>query len=419
VSSTTLSLPALSGLRAAVVHDWLPVYGGAERVLEQMLHVLPEAALYSLLDFVPEDQRAFLGGRTVQTSMIQRLPLARRKYRTYLPLAPLAIEGFDLAEHDLVVSSSYVVAKGVLTTADQLHVSYVHSPVRYAWDLQEAYLRDGGYTRGLKGFMARALLHYLRLYDVASASRPDVLVANSRFVARRIWNTYRRRAFVIHPPVDVDAFEPCETKEGPYVTCARLVPYKRVDLLVEAFGHMPQRELVVIGDGPELGRLQAHAPTNVRFLGRQPHEALTYYLRHARGFLFAAIEDFGIAPVEAMACGTPVAAFGRGGALETVEEGVSGVLFHEQTAEAVCDAVERLERAPLEPGRIRAHAERFSAARFRAEFGALLEHVWARFEREGSGALYALAEGTPPPGRLLREEPPGGDGADAPLTLSL
>lgn len=410
-----------NGLRAAVVHDWLPVYGGAERVLEQMLHVLPQAELYSLLDFVPEEQRAFLGGRKVHTSMIQRLPLARRKYRAYLPLAPLAIEGFDLSAHDLVLSSSYVVAKGVLTTADQLHVSYVHSPIRYAWDLQEAYLRDGGYTRGLKGFMARALLHYLRLYDVTSASRPDVLVANSHFVAQRIWNTYRRRAFVIHPPVDVDAFEPCEEKDGPYVTCARLVPYKRVDLLVEAFGRMPQRELVVIGDGPDLGRLQALAPANVRFLGRQPHEALAYYLRHARGFLFGALEDFGIAPVEAMACGTPVAAYGRGGALETVEEGVSGVLFHEQTPEAVCDAVERLERTPFEADRIRAHAERFSAARFRAALNALLEQAWAQFAREGSGGLYALSDdhalaGSP---LILREERSGGDGDGASSTLSL
>jgi len=396
-----------------VVHDWLPVYGGAERVLEQMLHVLPQADLYSLLDFVPEDQRGFLGGREVHTSMIQRLPMARRRYRAYLPLAPLAIEGFDLSAYDVAVSSSYVVAKGVLTSAEQLHVSYVHSPVRYAWDLQFTYLRDGGYTRGFRGALARVVLHYLRLYDVASSSRPDVLVANSRFVARRIWNAYRRRAAVIHPPVDVDAFSLCEQKDGPYVTCARLVPYKRVDLLVEAFRQMPQRELVVIGDGPDLGRLQAAAPPNVRFLGRQPHEALAYYLRHARGFLFAALEDFGIAPVEAMACGTPVVAYGRGGALETVEDGVTGVLFTEQAPEAVAAAVARLERTAFEPARIRAHAERFSAARFRAEFEAFLEAAWARFEAEGPEALDAPGYG------LLREERPSGDGAGAPSALSL
>jgi glycosyltransferase involved in cell wall biosynthesis len=377
-----------------------------------MLHVLPQADLYSLLDFVPEEQRGFLGGREVRTSMIQRLPLARKKYRAYLPLAPLAVEGFDLSGYDIAVSSSYVVAKGVLTSAEQLHVSYVHSPVRYAWDLQHTYLRDGGYTRGVRGFLARLLLHYLRLYDVASSSRPDLLVANSRFVARRVWNTYRRRAAVIHPPVDVDAFSLHEKKDGPYVTCARLVPYKRVDLLVEAFRQMPQRELVVIGDGPDLGRLQALAPPNVRFLGRQPHEALAYYLRRARGFLFGALEDFGIAPVEAMACGTPVVAYGRGGTLETVEDGVTGVLFPTQTPEAVCAAVARLERTTFEPGRIRAHAERFSVARFRAEFAAFLDEAWTLFEREGPDAFPALDAGRAGHG-LLRPEPPSGDGAEA------
>lgn len=403
----------LGGLRAALVHDWLPVYGGAERVLEQMLHVLPQAELYSLLDFVPEEQRAFLGGRTVHTSMIQRLPFARSRYRSYLPLAPLAVEGFDLSAYDLALSSSYVVAKGILTSAEQLHVSYVHSPVRYAWDLQFTYLKDGGYTRGLKGFMARSLLHYLRLYDVTSASRPDLLVANSQFVARRIWNTYRRRASVIHPPVDIEAFSLCEEKDGPYVTCARLVPYKRVDLIVEAFRQLPQRELVVIGDGPDLARLQALATPNVRFLGRQPHDALAYYLRHARGFLFGALEDFGIAPVEAMACGTPVVAYGRGGTLETVEDGVTGVHFSQQTPEAVCAAVARLERTPFEPARIRAHAERFSAARFRAELCAFLEQAWTAFEREGPDGLQALDEGVfDRGGRASHKEQPSGDGAE-------
>ncbi len=404
-------MPALGDLRAAVVHDWLPVYGGAERVLEQMLHVLPQADVFSLLDFVPEEQRAFLGGRPVQTSLIQRLPFARTRYRSYLPFAPLAIEGFDLSDYDVALSSSYVVAKGVLTTAEQLHVSYVHSPIRYAWDLQFTYLRDGGYTRGVKGLLARALLHYLRLYDVASASRPDLLIANSRFVARRIWNTYRRRATVIHPPVDIEAFTLCEDKAGPYVTCARLVPYKRVDLLVEAFRQMPQRELVVIGDGPDLGRLQATAPPNVRLLGQQPHEALVYYLRHARGFLFGALEDFGIAPVEAMACGTPVVAYGRGGTLETVQDGVTGTLFPVQTPEAVCAAVEKMERTTFEPARIRAHAEQFSAARFRAELGLFLEQAWTRFVTDGPDALGDL-EGAPVP---RYTEQPSGDGSSTAL----
>lgn len=381
-SNASLSVSSAAP-RAALVHDWLPVYGGAERVLEQVLAVLPEADLFSLIDFLPEGQRAFLGGRPVETSFIQGLPMARRHYRRYLPFVPLAIEGFDLSPYDLVVSSSYVVAKGVLTTAEQLHVSYVHSPVRYAWDLQFEYLRDGAYDRGLKRAAARLLLHYLRLYDAASASRVDVYVANSHNVARRVWKTYRRRAAVVHPPVDTEAFSLFREKEDYYVTVGRLVPYKKVDLLVEAFNAMPGRELVVIGDGPELKRIERLAGPNVRLLGRQPASALTYYLQRARGFVFAALEDFGIAPLEAQACGTPTIAYGRGGARETVVPGVSGLFFEEQSVEAVCAAVERFERAHFEPEAVREQAERFSVPRFRARFREVLEEAWVEFTREG------------------------------------
>ena len=384
----------LSGRRAAVVHDWLPVYAGAERVLEEILRVVDPAEVYTLIEDLPADQRGFLGGRPVRTSFIQRMPFGRTRYKLYLPLAPLAIESFDLTAYDVVVSSSYVVAKGALTTADQLHVSYVHSPVRYAWDLHFEYLRAGGYDRGARGVAARALLHYLRSYDVASASRPDLLVANSEYVARRVWKTYRRPSTVVHPPVDVSGFGVDRDHDGYYVTCSRLVPYKRVDLLVDAFRGMPDRELLVIGDGPEFGRLERSAPSNVRLLGRQPQEALEHYLRRARAFVFAAREDFGIAPVEAQACGTPVVAFGRGGALETVVDGETGVFFETQTPEAVRNAVERLDRLDIEPERVRAHAEQFSAARFRDEFGTVLERAWAAFERGGPQAVEAIA-GTP------------------------
>ncbi|HKL87673.1 MAG TPA: glycosyltransferase, partial [Salinibacter sp.] len=234
--------------RVGLVHDWLPVYAGAERVLEQMLHVFPESALYSLIDFVPPEQRDFLQGRPVETSFIQRLPFARRHYRHYLPLAPMAIEQFDLSEHDVVISSSYAVAKGVLTRPDQLHISYVHSPIRYAWDLYHQYMEQGRFG-WLRGMLARMVLHYMRLYDVSTAPRVDLFVANSQYVARRIWKTYRRPAAVIYPPVDVDRFELQPEKDSFYLTMSRLVPYKRIDLIVEAFSEMPDKELVVIGDG--------------------------------------------------------------------------------------------------------------------------------------------------------------------------
>jgi glycosyltransferase involved in cell wall biosynthesis len=376
--------PDRGSLDVAFVHDWLPVYAGAERVLEQMLAVLPGANLYSLIDHLPPDQRDFLGGRHVNTSFIQNLPFSRTRYRYYLPFAPLAIEQFDLTGHDVVVSSSYVVAKGVLTQADQLHVSYVHSPVRYAWDLQFQYLKQGGVERGVRSAAARMILHYLRLFDAASASRVDVYVANSRNVARRIWKTYRRKPRVIYPPVDVDRFSYTETKEDYYVTISRLVPYKRIDLIVDAFSKMPDKELIVIGDGPEMDRLVAKGVPNVTLLGYQPFDAMRHYLERAKAFIFAAEEDFGIAPVEAQACGTPVIAYGKGGATETVIPGETGLFFHEQTEEALRDAVQRFElaRPYLNGERMVSNAGRFSAERFREEFGSLIEEEYESFVNE-------------------------------------
>ena len=370
-----------SSVRTAIVHDWLPVYAGAERVLEQMLALLPEADLFSLIDFLPEDQRAFLSGKPVETSFIQKLPFARKNYRYYLPFTPLAIEQFDLTGYDIVISSSYVVAKGALTAADQLHVCYTHSPIRYAWDLHFQYLREGNMERGLRSAMARLILHYMRLYDAASANRVDVFVANSRNVAQRIWKTYRRPAEVIHPPVDTEAFSLYTQKEDYYLTVSRLVPYKRIDLIVEAFAEMPDRELIVVGDGPEIKKIRAKATPNVSVLGYQPFEAVVHYMQQARAFIFAAEEDFGIVPVEAQACGTPVIAFGKGGALETVIPGETGLFFYEQTAESLRDAVQSFEsvRTRLSAERIREHAEQFSKERFQHEFNQLLSREYSSF----------------------------------------
>ncbi len=365
----------------AIVHDWLPVYAGAERVLEQMLTVLPGADLYSLIDFLPEKQRAFLGGRSVQTSFMQRLPFARSKYRYYLPLAPLAIEQFDLRNYEVVVSSSYVVAKGILTSARQLHISYVHSPLRYGWDLYFQYLRQGRLKKGLRSLLARLILHYMRLYDATTANRVDVFVANSHNVAQRIWKTYRRRAQVIYPPVDTEAFTLHSDKEDFYVTMSRLVPYKRVDLVVEAFSEMPDKELFVIGDGPEFKRIRAKAGPNVTMLGYQPFEAVLHYLQRARAFVYAAEEDFGIVNVEAQACGTPVIAYGRGGALETVVPGKTGVFFYEQSVERLKQAVYEFEDLceGMSAEMIRRNAERFSKERFREEFEHLIAREYSTF----------------------------------------
>ena len=371
-------------MKVAIVHDWLVTYAGAERVLEQMLLCYPDAELYSLIDFVPQSERRFLGERRVHTSFLQRLPGMRRRYRSFLPLMPVAIEQFDLSGYDLVLSSSYAVAKGVLTGPDQLHVCVCHSPMRYAWDLQHQYLRETGLDRGLRGALARWILHRMRIWDVRSAAGVDEFIAISHYIARRIRKVYRRDATVIYPPVDTDTFTPEGSREEYYVTASRMVPYKRMDLIVEAFAAMPQRRLVVIGEGPEAPRVRARGAPNVEFLGRQSLEVLRDRLRRARAFLFAAEEDFGIAPLEAQACGTPVLAYGKGGSRETIrplgQAEPTGLFFEEQTVPAIVDAVQRFERegSQIDPEACRRNALRFAAPRFRRE---LMEYVEAALRR--------------------------------------
>jgi len=368
-------------MRIAIVHEWLVTYVGSEKVLEQILNIYPEADLYCLVDFLPPDQRSFLKDKPVKTSFLQNMPFAKSKYRQYLPLMPLAVEQFDLSGYDLVISSSHAVAKGVITGPDQLHVSYVHTPIRYAWDLQHQYLREAGLDSGIKGAAARAILHYIRQWDYRTANGVDSFIANSRFIARRIWKVYRREAAVIYPPVDTEAFSLHEEKEDFYVTASRMVPYKKVDLVVEAFAAMPEKNLVVIGDGPDFSKIRAKAGKNVTFVGYQPSDVLKDYLQRAKAFVFAAEEDFGIAPVEAQACGTPVIAYGKGGALETVmglgNDNPTGVLFQEQTVGSLIEAVELFEknRALISAQYCRVNAERFSVQRFRDEFKKHIEKI--------------------------------------------
>jgi glycosyltransferase involved in cell wall biosynthesis len=292
---------------------------------------------------------------------------------------PIAIEQLDLSAYDLVISSSHAVAKGVLTGPNQLHISYVHSPIRYAWDLQHQYLRESRLTAGLKSAMARVLLHYIRGWDSRSANGVDHLLANSKFIARRIRKAYQRDATVIYPPVDLSHMPIREGKENFYVTASRMVPYKRIDLIVKAFSQTPERRLVVIGDGPDMKKIKAVAGDNVTILGHQPFDVLVDHLQRARAFVFAAEEDFGISVVEAQACGTPVVAFGRGGALESVlglpRERPTGVFFKEQTAESLLEAVDRFEKYSglFDARQCRKNAERFSSERFKTALTSFIE----------------------------------------------
>ncbi|HEV7404011.1 MAG TPA: glycosyltransferase family 4 protein [Chthoniobacteraceae bacterium] len=367
--------------RIAIVHDWLPLYGGAERVLEQMLQVFPQADLFSMIDLIPPEARGFLLNKPVRTSFIQRLPFARKHYRSYLALMPLAVEQFDLRGYDLVISNSYAVAKGVLTGPDQLHICYCCSPIRYAWDMQAQYLEEGGLTSGLKGMIAKTVLHYIRLWDSRTAAGVNHFLTLSRYIGRRIKKTYGRESTVIYPPVDIDKFQVGGSKEDFYFTASRMVPYKRIDLIVEAFSRMPGRRLIVLGDGPEMAKVRSKAGPNVQLLGYQDDEVMRDHMQRARAFVFAAEEDFGIVPVEAQACGTPVIAYGKGGVRETVLAGVTGVFFDEQTVEAVVRVVEEFEGKPggFDAAKVRANAERFSPALFRAEFAEFVEAKWSEF----------------------------------------
>lgn len=375
-------------MKIAIVCDWLVTYAGAEKVLEQILEIYPNADLFALVDFLDGKQRSFIKNKEVITSFIQNLPKAKTGYRNYLPLMPLAIEQLDVTNYDLVISSSHCVAKGIITSPNQIHISYIHSPIRYAWDLQHQYLREAGLVKGVKNWLARAVLSYLRMWDYRTSNNVDYFIANSKFIAKRIWKCYRREARVIYPPVDVEAFALCKEKQDYYFTASRMVPYKKMDLIIEAFSKMQDKRLIVIGDGPNYEKCKQKAGKNVTLLGYQEFSVLRKYMQEAKAFVFAAEEDFGITPVEAQACGTPVIAFGKGGALETVcgldSAKPTGLFFKEQTVESICEAVSVFDKQydRFNAEWCRENAEKFANERFRREFKDFVDEV---IKNEGNG----------------------------------
>lgn len=363
-------------MNIVLVHEWLTTYGGSEKCVEAFHNLYPEAPLYTLVYNEKTIEKIGFNPLKVYGSFLQHFPKAQKLYRKYVPLFPLAIEQFDLSGYDVILSSSHAVAKGVLTRSDQLHICYCHTPMRYAWDLTHEYLREHGYDRGIKGALARAFLHYIRMWDSQTANRVDYFIANSRYTAKRIWRTYRREAEVIYPPVNIERI-PIKSieKEDYFLFVSRLVPYKKADLVIQTFNELGY-PLVVVGDGPDLKKCRDMAAGNIKVLGYQDNDTVKEFMKKARALVFAAEEDFGIVPVEAQACGTPVIAYGKGGAVETVVpvngdnfNNATGIYFGKQSVESINEAVKKFVKIEDKFcfNALQNNAQNFSADRFRTQ----------------------------------------------------
>lgn len=379
-ASAAESAPWARGKKIAIVHDWCPNFRGGERVLAELCRVFEGAEVFTLFDFLsPEIKKQYFDGVPFHVSAANRLPFVKRYYRGLFFMCPFLIEQFDVTGYDAVISSSAAFSRGVLTRPDQPHLCYVHSPIRYAWDEQFSYLSQGKFGFGPRGLLFRYLLHGLRTWDARTAHGPDTMLANSNYVRARIRRIYGRDSQVVFPPVAFDELAYVTEKDDYYVTASFLAPYKRTDLVIEAFKEMPSRRLLVVGEGQQAKSLRSMAGPNVSFTGYLPREAYVQAVAKARALVFAGCEDFGIALAEAQACGTPLIAFGRGGARDIVlplgAGRPTGVLFDHQTTGAVRDAVDHFERHrhSITPDACRQNANRFSSGRFRREIAGAFE----------------------------------------------
>jgi len=351
-------------LKIAIVHDWLVTDAGAEKVLRAILEIYPDADIFSTVDFLDtKDRKNIIDDKKVTTSFIQKLPFAKKHFRNYLFLFPKAIESFDLSSYDLIISSSWAFAKGVRTHTNQIHICYCYTPIRYVWDLYDEYTEN---IKQPKKFIVQKTLAYIRNWDFETTNRVDYFIANSHFVKERIQRTYDRKSTVIYPPVDTSSYTLCEKKEDFYLTASRLVSYKKTKLIVEAFNTMPDKKLIVIGDGDEYDAIAKIAQPNITLLGYVEKKEMIEYMKKAKAFLYAAIEDFGIVPIEAMSCGTPVISFNKGGTKETVPQHC-GVHFETQTVDSIVAAVTRFETKNFSAKEISKYAERFDTKHFQKE----------------------------------------------------
>ncbi len=371
-------------MKSAFIHDWLVDIGGAEKCVTSMLKIFP-SEVYTLLYKDDTAEKLGIDLSKIHSSPIQKMPFATRLYRNYLGWFPGAIESFDLKEYDLIISSSHAVARSVLTHSDQLHISYCYTPIRYAWDLYHEYIRLSGLNKGLKGWYAKKVLEKIRIWDQSTVNRVDHFIAISHYIKKRIKHVYNRDSDVIYPPVDVQEFQVQGNKEDFYLCASRMVPYKKMDLIASAFVRMPDKKLKIIGTGPDMKKVQAAAgkASNIEILGYQPFSVMKENMEKAKGFIFAAEEDFGIIPVEAQACGTPVIAFCKGGSAETVLQNKTGVFFERQDEDSIIEAISAFEKIEdkWDTSLIRKHAESFSRSRFEKEFKAFVDQKYREFEK--------------------------------------
>lgn len=354
-------------LKIAIVHDWFTTYAGSERCVESLTNLFPKAEIFSIVDFLAEKERQIiLKGKNANTTFIQNLPFARKYHRHYFPLFPLAIEQFDLSGYDLIISSSHAFAKGVLTNSNQLHICYCYTPIRYAWDLTHQYFESKSFGGRLKKLILHPALHKIRIWDAAASNRVDYFIGISNYIARRIKKIYRRDADVIYPPVDTKKFA-CETiKDDYYLTISRFVPYKKIDLIAESFSQMPDKKLIIIGEGSDKEKIKSKCAKNIELINYNQVDNIYEFMGKAKAFVFAAEEDFGITVIEALSCGTPVIALNKGGTAETISDGKLGIHFNNQTRDDIIDAVKRFEqlKGVFEPSILSSYAKNFDRSVF-------------------------------------------------------
>lgn len=371
-------------MKVAIVHEWLSIYGGSERVVEEIHELFPEAPIYTLV-YNEKTMPERFKGYDIRTTFVQKFPFAKTKYPNYLPLMPRAFEELDLTEYDLVISSSTACAKGVITRSDAIHICYCHTPMRYAWEFYYEYTKE---MNPIKKKIIAGFMHKIRMWDRLAADRVDYFIANSNYIGGRVKKYYRRESQVIFPPVNTHLYQLAPEKKNFYLIVSRLVTYKRVDLAIKAFNELGL-PLVIIGGGPEEKKLKAMAKGNITFLGRLSDEEIARYYAESKAFIFPGEEDFGITPVEAQASGTPVIAYGRGGALDTVRDGKTGVLFKEQTVESLCEAINQFETQGIEysPQEIKAYSEAFSVRRFKEELITYIDECIQKEQVESKGTV--------------------------------